>query len=94
VIQIVNAFLSGAATLACAAIALFYMRYWRRTHDRLFVALALAFSMLALERTVLVLVPPAYEGRHLIYLARLAAFVLICAGIIDKNRSRRGIRGG
>jgi len=88
-IQLANAFLSGATTLACAAIALFYRRYWRRTRDRLFVALALAFAMLALERIVLVLVPPAYEGRHLIYLARLAAFVLICAGIIDKNRPRR-----
>jgi hypothetical protein len=87
-IPLVNAFLFGASTVACAAIGLFYMRYWRRTHDRLFGALALAFFLLALERTVLALVPPAYEGRHLIFLVRLAAFVLICAGIIDKNRLR------
>lgn len=82
-------FLSGAFMLACVAIALFFVQYWKRTRDRLFAVLALAFALLALERWVLAFVPPWQEGRHWIFLARLLAFSLIIAGIIDKNRPRR-----
>jgi hypothetical protein len=82
-------FLSGAFMMASAAIALFFAQYWRRTHDRLFAILSLAFTLLVVERWVLAFVPPWYEGRHWIFLARLLAFALIIAGVIDKNRRRR-----
>jgi hypothetical protein len=81
-------FLSGAFMLACAASALFFFRFWRKSGDRLFASLSLAFAMLAVERTVLAFVSLEFEGRHWIYLARLATFVLIIAGILDKNRPR------
>lgn len=84
----VNYFLSGAFMLACAAAGLFFVRYWIRTHDRLFAALAVAFFLFALERAVLAYLPLELEGRHFIYLARLIGFVLIILGIVDKNRSR------
>jgi uncharacterized membrane protein HdeD (DUF308 family) len=84
-----NTFLLGAFALACAAVALFFFRYWRKTHERLFAILALAFTLLAMERTVLAFVPPDQESRHWIFLVRLSAFLLIIAGIIDKNRPRR-----
>ncbi|MFO7178438.1 MAG: DUF5985 family protein [Pseudomonadota bacterium] len=84
-----NTFLLGATTLACAAVALFFFRYWRRSHDRLFAILAAAFGLLMLERIVLSSVPAQLEGRHWIYLVRLLAFVLIIAGVIDKNWPRR-----
>lgn len=76
--------------MACAAIALFFVRYASKTHDRLFAIFAVAFAVLAFENTILAFVPPAQEGRHWVYLARLLAFGLIIAGIIDKNRPRRG----
>jgi hypothetical protein len=85
----INTFLSGAMVVACAAVALFYVRYWRSTHERLFAILAIAFVMLAIERVVLGFVPAQVEGRHLIYFARLAAYILILIGVLDKNWPRR-----
>ena len=38
--------------------------------------------------TLLAALNPEHESRHLIYLLRLAAFVVIIIGIIDKNRAR------
>lgn len=85
----INPFVSGAFVLSCLAVALFYLRYWRRTHDRLFAILALAFVMLSAERLVLGFVPAQMEGRHLIFLLRLAAYATIIVGVVDKNWPRR-----
>jgi uncharacterized membrane protein HdeD (DUF308 family) len=85
-------FMSGAFMLASAAVALFFLEYWRKTGERLFAILGLAFMTFAVERIFLAYIPASYEGRHWIYLARFFAFILIIAGIIDKNRSPR--RGG
>jgi nitrate/nitrite transporter NarK len=81
-----NQFLSGAFALASIASGFFFIRYWKQSRDRTFLILAIAFYLLALERTVLSFIPPALDGRHWIYLARLLAFVLLIVGIIDKNR--------
>jgi hypothetical protein len=81
-------FLSGAVMLACFATALFFLRSWRRTGDRLFGFFALSFFLLTVERWVLVLLSLEYHLRHLVYLIRLAAFVVILVAIVDKNRSR------
>lgn len=89
-----NPFVSGAFVMAAAAVALFYLTYWRRTYDRLFAVLSVAFLMLAIERLVLGFVPPHAEGRHLIFLARLAAYVLIIVGVVDKNWPRRAPGAG
>lgn len=86
---IFNAFCSGAFTVASGAVALFFFRFWRKSHDRLFAILGLAFALLALERSVLTTVPTVYESRHWIYLARLVAFTLIIVGVMDKNRPTR-----
>jgi len=41
--SIVVDFLSGAVTLGFLVAATFFLRFWRRTHDRLFIAFAAAF---------------------------------------------------
>lgn len=87
-------FLPGAFTMACVAIALFFTLYWRKTKDRLFAVLALAFLLFAIERVVLAFVPADQEGRHWIFLARLIGFVLIIIGIVDKNRPQRREKRG
>ena len=83
-----NAFLSGAIFLGCLAIALHFLRLWRRTGDRLFVFFLAAFLTFAGERLVLLAVPAHNEFAPFVYLVRLAAFGLIIAGVIDKNRTR------
>jgi glucose uptake protein GlcU len=82
-------FLDGATALACCAIALFFLRFWRTTRDRLFGILALAFVVFAINRVVLTALGDDDEARTLVYLVRLVAFALIAVAIIDKNRPRR-----
>lgn len=79
------------ATLATVA-GLSFLRFWRLSRDRFFVCLALAFWLLALNWTLLGLSMPSAESRHWVYLVRLAAFVLILIGIVDKNGRARNVR--
>lgn len=81
-------FLAGATMLASAAVALFFLRYWRQTGDRLFAIFALAFGTFAASRALLSVLDEAHEARPYVYLLRLAAFVLIIVAILDKNRVR------
>jgi hypothetical protein len=79
-------FLYGASAMGCAVIGLFFWRFWRQSTDRLFLMFALAFWILAFDRTVLGAMSVADEWRASIFLLRLGAFCLIIYGIIDKNR--------
>jgi hypothetical protein len=81
-------FLAGGSALAAAAIALFFLRFWRQTGDRFFLLFALAFAVFAGNRTALAAIDPEDESRWWIYLLRLAAFVLILVAVVDKNRPR------
>jgi peptidoglycan/LPS O-acetylase OafA/YrhL len=82
-------YLSGAVTLGFLIAALFFFRFWRRTADRLFVAFAIAFLLLALNQGLALWLGDADERVGYTYLLRILAFVLILAAIIDKNVSRR-----
>jgi hypothetical protein len=82
-------FLWGALTMGCAMIALHFMRYWRTSRDRLFIFFGIAFAVLAVNWLSLAIVDPTVEGRHLVYFLRLAAFLLIIIGIVDRNRRSR-----
>ena len=79
------AFLNGVAVGASIIAGVLFLRYWRETSDRLFLWFALAFWMLASHWAATSLLNPAEEARHLFYLLRLAAFVLILIGIYEKN---------
>ena len=81
--------LNGATALGSAAIALFFLRFWRETGDRFFGFFSLAFAVFAVNRLALVLLEPDDESRTWVYVARLAAFVLILVAIVDKNRPRQ-----
>jgi hypothetical protein len=83
-----SVFFQGAIAMGCAAVGLFYFRFWRRLGDRLFAFFAASFWLLGIERVLLAAVPVADEHRPYVYLIRLVAFVLIIVGIFDKNRAR------
>ena len=76
------AFLSGLITMLYIVIAVFFLRFWRDSSDRLFLFFAGAFALLALQRFLLLLFPTL----EALYILRLLAFVLIIAAIADKNR--------
>ncbi len=82
----INAFLQGACTLACWSIGLFFLRFWRASHDRIFLFFLAAFWAFAINWLGLVLVDTTDETRHWLYVVRLVAFALIAVGIADKNR--------
>lgn len=79
-------FLWGALSMASATAALFFLRYWKTSHDRLFIYFGVAFAVMALNWIGLAVYDPGFESRHTLYVLRLAAFVLIIVGIVDKNR--------
>jgi hypothetical protein len=79
-------FIMGAIAMASSIVALFFLRFWRETGDRLFAIFALAFLLLGITRLGLALSPQELEGHTHWYWVRLAAFVLILVAIVDKNR--------
>lgn len=79
-------FLMGAIAMASCIAALFFLRFWRETGDRLFVVFALAFFLLGITRLGLALSADYSEGHTSWYWVRLAAFLLILIAIVDKNR--------
>jgi hypothetical protein len=79
-------FLSGAITLGFLVAALFFLRFWKRTRDSLFIAFAAAFALLALNQALLVLTDIPVEERSWLYLLRLSAFAIIIGSIWAKNR--------
>lgn len=79
-------FLSGAITFGFAVAALFFLRFWKRTRDPLFIAFALAFLLLGLTQALLAFANIPVEERSSVFLLRLAAFSLILISIWRKNR--------
>jgi hypothetical protein len=79
-------FLSGAITFGFVVAGLFFLRFWKRTRESLFVAFALAFWLLGLNQALLTFTDIPVEERSWLYLLRLAAFSLILISIWRKNR--------
>ena len=79
-------FLSGAVTFGFIAAGLFFLRFWKRTRDGLFIAFALAFWLLGLNQALIGLTDIPVEERSWLYLLRLTAFGLIIVSIWRKNR--------
>lgn len=79
-------FLSGAVTFGFLVAGLFFLGFWKRTGDNLFLAFATAFGLLGLAQAILALANIPVEERSWVYLLRLAAFSLIIVSIFVKNR--------
>jgi hypothetical protein len=82
-------FLSGLISMGFAITALFFLKFWRDTGDRLFLMFAAAFALFAIEQAGLGL---GIGGEDSIsaYLLRLAAFCAIVLGIGLKNTKGAG----
>ena len=78
-------FLMGAITLGWFVAALFFVRFWRETHDRLFLLFAVSFVILAMTRIVMVVWNPIGDEHVHVYWLRFAAYCLIITAIVDKN---------
>ena len=78
-------FLSGAVTLGYVVAAAFFLSFWRKTSDRLFLAFGAAFILFALNQLLGYAFTVVSEPTSLIYVLRILGFVLMIVAIVDKN---------
>jgi O-antigen/teichoic acid export membrane protein len=83
-------FLQGGTTVAAFAIAVFFLRYWRDTADRLFAVFSAAFLLFGVSRVALHLLDTDSETRVWVYALRAAAFLAIIFAVVDKNMHGTG----
>jgi hypothetical protein len=84
-----NDILIGGIATASILAGLFFLRFWRSTHDRFFLFFAFSFWIEGVNRFVLWHWVGPNEDAPGYYLIRVIAYGLIIAAIIDKNRARR-----
>lgn len=83
-----STFLEGATMFASFGIAVFFLRYWRDTGDRLFAVLCAAFMLYGANRIALFVLAETSEARVWPYALRAATFLMIIVAVVDKNVSR------
>jgi hypothetical protein len=80
------AYFAGLFTAASLVAALFFLRFWKRSGDGLFLSFALAFVLLAANNACSAFI--GGDEYPAIYLLRLAGFALIIFAILRKNLAR------
>ncbi len=83
------AFMGGLSVAGYAIAGVFFLSFWRKTRDSLFMVFALAFGLMTLNQAVPVILGIPREEQGGIYLLRAAAFILIIVAILAKNLSKR-----
>lgn len=78
-------FLSGAVTMGFLVAVIFFLRFWKGTSDRLFLAFAIAFGLMAMNQALAQWLGAADERVGYTYLLRVFGYVLILLAIVDKN---------
>ncbi|MGH9735014.1 MAG: DUF5985 family protein [Candidatus Acidiferrales bacterium] len=81
----VEAFLLGVIAITSLTAGLFFLKFWRRTRDSLFLAFSVAFFIEGVNRTAVLNARHPNEGSPWIYTVRLIAFLIILGGILHKN---------
>lgn len=77
---------NGAVIMGNVIATLFFLKFWRRTGDRLFLAFAAAFLLMGLVPLLTNLMQVPREEQSPFYLLRLAAFLIIICAIVAKSR--------
>lgn len=86
----IQGFLLGVIVTSSLIAGMFFLKFWRRTGDQLFMAFAAAFLIESLNRMFFLFMERPNEGSPIIYIVRLLAFLLILIAIVRKNRGRLG----
>ena len=81
-------FFSGMLAAGFTVCALFFLRFWNRTRDSLFLAFALAFALLALQQWLTTFLGLPEEERSWVYVLRLVAFSVLIVAILRKNMAK------
>ena len=84
----IEAFLVGVIATAAIVAALFFLRFWRDTHDGFFLAFSVSFAIEAAYRVIVLVLPRPNEGSPWLYLLRLLGYLVILFAIVRKNYGR------
>ena len=86
-ITTISQFIAGMVGMAYLTAGLFFLKFWKKTHDRLFAFFAVSFGLLFVQRVLLMLTTQYNEDNIPVYTLRLLAFLILLFGIWDKNRA-------
>ncbi|MGH9599190.1 MAG: DUF5985 family protein [Terracidiphilus sp.] len=84
-----ESFMLGVIATALFTAGVFFLKYWRRSRDVLFLAFGFAFILVAFNRASLLFMAHPSEAATWYYLIRLLAFLIILAAILKKNYERQ-----
>jgi Ca2+/Na+ antiporter len=79
------AFLNGAVALAYLVAGVYFLRFWRKTRDRLFLSFSAAFVLLATNLVIVVALGVDDQRTGYSYVLRVLGFLLILYAILRKN---------
>jgi len=82
-------YLAGAVALAYFLAGVHFLRFWKRTRDRLFLHFAFAFWLFMLNQILSSLLGADGELTGYAYILRVLGFGLIIVAIVDKNTARK-----
>jgi len=80
--------LSGANAFGYGVASVFFLRFWVRSRDQLFLAFSAAFALLGLNQILVAWFGSASDYSAPFYALRLLAFGIIIAAIVRKNVKR------
>jgi hypothetical protein len=80
-------FLLGVIVTSSLTAGAFFLKFWKQTHDLLFLGFGAAFIIEGVNRAAFLFLDNPNEGNPVIYTIRLFSYLLILAAIINKNRS-------
>ena len=83
--SIIEAFMLGVIATSSVVAGVFFLKFWRKTRDSLFLAFGLAFVIEGLNRCAFLALAKPNEGNPYIYMVRLLSFLLILGAILYKN---------
>lgn len=81
-------FLLGLIVALSLIASLYFLKFWEKTRDRLFLAFWAAFFIEACNRTSYLFLNFPNDSMPVNYIVRLLAFLLILGAIVSKNSSR------
>jgi hypothetical protein len=82
-------FFAGMVASGYLVVSLFFLKFWNRSRDLLFIAFSAAFFLLAANQFLLTIGGVPTEEQSWVFLLRVAAFVLIALAIVYKNTGPR-----
>jgi hypothetical protein len=83
----IEGFLLGVIVTSSVVAGAFFLKFWRKTRDLLFLGFAAAFLIEGINRLAFLSLDEPNEGTPIVYSVRLFSYLLILAAIIHKNRN-------